>query len=148
MRLVDLRPEFYGAGGEGTYSPTGRPCPKCSPGPADGDCEICFGYGLEYEPAKERKGIGLSFNCPCQPCSNERAKIADPSDHYPFRVYVNFENPVDGGPKWEKGPWWTRTGETFEELRLSPSILSDPSKGGCGWHGYVGLNVPGEVTTC
>jgi hypothetical protein len=32
---------------------------------------------------------------------------------------------------------WTRTGEDFETLTLTPSIHSDPAKGGCGWHGFI-----------
>lgn len=64
--------------------------------------------------------------------------------------FVGFRNPLDGGPPFESrpgGPLWDRRGETFETLRLSPSILSDPAKGGCGWHGYIGLTIPGEVTS-
>lgn len=145
MRLVELDPFFYGAGGEGIHSPTGRACPTCLPGKPRASCEICFGKALEYEPAKKREGIGLSFLCPCSTCVSKRTGQRD--QDYQLRHYVSFANPIDGGEKWSQGPWWQRTGETFDTLQLSPSILSDPAKGGCGWHGYVGLSVPGEVTT-
>lgn len=74
------------------------------------------------EPRPRQTGIGLVFDCPCgcdTPC------------------HVMFANPLDGSEKWEQGPWWQRTGETFETLTLSPSILRDPKKGGCGWHGFI-----------
>ena len=99
-------------------------------------------FNADMTPATPRQGIGLMFDCPkgC-PCDWE--------DHRITRHYVPFTNPLDGGPPFEPGrSMWTRTGDTFESLQLSPSIHSDPAKGGCGWHGYIGLTVPGEVTTC
>lgn len=146
MRLVDLDPMFYGAGGEGIYSPTGNGCPLCPPGQPRSDCRTCLGKGLEYVPAAKRNGIGLSFLCPCQSCASQRKGIRD--QDYQLRNYISFADPIDGGEKWSSGPWWQRSGETFETLQLSPSILSDTAKGGCGWHGHIGLNTPGEVTTC
>jgi hypothetical protein len=63
------------------------------------------------------------------------------------RHYIQFRNPLDGGAPFEAGrPMWNRVGESFDVLQLTPSIHSDPAKGGCGWHGYIGLTVPGEVT--
>jgi hypothetical protein len=58
-----------------------------------------------------------------------------------------FENPLDGLGRFDAttaGHYWTRVGETFETLRLTPSIQR---VGGCQWHGYIGLEIPGEVTT-
>jgi hypothetical protein len=71
--------------------------------------------------------VGISFACPCGRCGE--------------RVYVLFANPLDGGPTVEpKG--WQRTGETFDDLTLRPSIaVAD----GCRWHGFV---TAGDVTTC
>jgi hypothetical protein len=86
-------------------------------------------------PAPERHGVGVLFDCPCGQCRS--------------RCFVPFNNPVDG-----LGPWdptralWQRTGDTFDTLATTPSILRSKDKGGCGWHGYIGLSVPGEVTTC
>jgi hypothetical protein len=52
---------------------------------------------------------------------------------------VPFANPIGPGPHVnEKG--WRRTGDTFDTLTLTPSILRI---GGCGWHGFV---TNGEVT--
>lgn len=107
MRLVDLNPQFLGAGGEGVTRADGSPAP-------------------------ERDGVGVEFDCPC----GDHAE-----DH---RCYVPFANPIDGGEQLEsKG--WQRTGDTFETLTLTPSILRNPIRGGCGWHGFI---TNGEVITC
>lgn len=73
----------------------------------------------EGNPVPERQGVGLAFDCPCG-CRE--------------RVYLNFENPLDGGKKLSGHPSWNRTGDTFETISLTPSILR---MGGCGWHGYL-----------
>lgn len=75
----------------------------------------------ELEPAPERHGVGVMCDCPCG-CDQ--------------RLYVPFANPLDGGPSLEPRGW-QRTGDTFETLTLSPSILRAPGKGGCGWHGWI-----------
>lgn len=62
--------------------------------------------------------MGISCDCPCG-CNQ--------------LLYVPFKNPIDGGPPLEAGFGWTRTGDTFETLTLTPSIL----RGGCGWHGFI-----------
>lgn len=111
--LVNLDPQFVGAGGEGITNADGSPVPQ-------------------------RRGIGLSFKCPC----------GKPHDEYD-RIYVSFKNPLDGkGPYDVARPIWQRTGETFETLVLSPSILR---RSHCGWHGFIGGpdgSKPGMVTTC
>ena len=59
-------------------------------------------------------------------------------------LFVPFVNPLDGGPPLEVGrPNWQRTGDTFESLTLTPSILRRRDRGGCGWHGFI---TNGEVT--
>lgn len=97
-------------------------------------------FNADGTPATPRHGVGVCFDCP-KGC---------PPEHEGDRVewhYVPFHNPLDGGPPFETGrPMWTRVGDTFETLQLTPSILSDPSKGGCGWHGFIGQTIPGEVT--
>lgn len=86
----------------------------------------------QYEPAPKREGVGVQFDCPCgceMPC------------------YVPFENPLDGGKPLRDDhgrPLWARTGDTFETLTLTPSILRSKERGGCGWHGFV---TNGEVRT-
>ena len=74
-------------------------------------------------PVPERTGVGMSFDCPCG-CD--------------MRGYVDFSNPTDGGPPHTKdGPTWERAGDDFATISLSPSILRDQAKGGCGWHGWI-----------
>jgi hypothetical protein len=96
VRLVDLKPRWVGAGGDGISSADGQPVPR-------------------------RDGVGVSFDCPCG-CDR--------------RCFVAFTNPLDGGsPHISPGqPTWERTGDTFETLTLSPSLLR---LDGCGWHGFV-----------
>lgn len=83
------------------------------------------------EPVPKTEGVGVLFDCPC----GNHAE-----DH---RCYVPFSNPIGPGPY--TGPkGWERTGETFETLTLSPSILRRADWGGCGWHGFIRN---GEVIT-
>jgi hypothetical protein len=89
--------------------------------------EGVLSYG---KPVPLRERIGISFDCPCG-CEHP--------------VSVTFANPVDGlGPiRPEPYPSWTRSGETFEDLTLSPSIQREyPAR--C-WHGFV---TDGQITTC
>ena len=101
---------------------------------------------LELDPkwwTVDGRVVGCHFLCPH--CRKESVGIA-------------FANPVDGGapgpailaggmPKevhaalFENriftippGHQWTRTGDTFENLSLTPSV--DASRAGC-WHGFV-----------
>ncbi len=76
------------------------------------------------------EGVGVNFDCPCgcdSPC------------------FVPFTNPIGGGAPCDPNHGWQRTGETFEALTLTPSILRNPIRGGCGWHGFI---TNGEVLTC
>lgn len=131
MRLTDLNPRFMNAGGEGVYRRTDRLCRACN-GENAGACEPCHGSGFEYEPAPERHGVGVIFQCPCGNRSESH------------ECYVPFANPLDGkGPYEPKG--WQRTGDTFETLTLTPSIFRRTDWGGCGWHGFI---THGEVTSC
>ena len=74
------------------------------------------------DPVPERTGVGVSFDCPCG-CGT--------------RGYVDFTNPLDGGPQHNDGPSWRRDGSDFDAMTLSPSILRSRRKGGCGWHGWI-----------
>ncbi len=87
---------------------------------------------------------GVTFLCPCATCQNGT----------PVRLAVQFKNPVGGSDAVTmsakevirhvhelrtfdvppKGPVWERTGETFEQMTLSPSV--DASASG-HWHGYI-----------
>lgn len=139
--LVQLNPRWVGSGGEGVYQATGRPCPACPAGQPDPECRTCLGRGQEYEPAPERHGIGVSFDCPCSKCTSQR--VGDADADFCLRVFVAFKNPLDAGtPLQDDRHYWDRSGETFESLLLRPSILD---RGRCGWHGYV---TNGMVETC
>lgn len=83
------------------------------------------GITRDGAPVPRREGIGVMFDCPCgcdQAC------------------FVPFSNPIDGGPN-EYGQGWKRTGDTFEDLTLTPSILRIRP---CGWHGFV---TKGQIIT-
>lgn len=76
--------------------------------------------------APNRRGLGVLFQKP----------PGQPGDHY---IAVLFANPLDGGPPAPEcedypKPRWTRTGDTFETLSISPSIFCSPPT---GWHGWV-----------
>lgn len=78
-------------------------------------------------PVPRREGVGVVFDCP---------------DGCGIPCYVPFANPLDGGASHDpQRHGWQRTGETFETLTLTPSILR---RGGCGWHGFI---TNGEVIT-
>lgn len=79
------------------------------------------------QPVPWRRGVGMTLDCPCG-CGE--------------RHYVAFIQPLDGGPALDDdGPRWSRTGDSFEALTLTPS-LQKPD--GCRWHGFI---TKGEVTT-
>lgn len=119
MKLTDLHPRWVGAGGAGIFN-------------------------ADMTPAPERHGVGLSFDCPCPACTAQRT--GDEDADFRLRHFVAFTNPLDGGEPFDSSPGrphWTRVGETFEGLTVTPSILSMVEKGGCGWHGWI---TNGEVT--
>lgn len=82
----------------------------------------------ERVPVPERKGTGIAFDCPCG-CGE--------------RVALHFKNPLDGGESTAADRVsWQRTGDSFENLTLRPSILR---LGGCAWHGFL---TDGEFKSC
>lgn len=87
-------------------------------------------YDKDGNPVPERHGVGIVFDCPC---GNSECPA----------LYVGFSNPKDGGPPLEgPQPKWSRSGDTFEDISLTPSILRTSH---CGWHGYV---TNGQITNC
>ncbi len=83
----------------------------------------------ESVPLQEE--VGISFDCICG-CGT--------------RVFVMFAKDKEGKPTRGNDPKWERTGETFEDLTLRPSIQRcKVNKLSCRWHGYV---TNGEVITC
>ena len=80
-------------------------------------------------PVPEKVGVGISFDCPCGKCNE--------------RVHLNFKNPISGGDSISPyQPCWQRTGYTFENMTLTPSIQR---MGKCRWHGYL---TDGELKEC
>lgn len=88
---------------------------------------------VDGEDPAPRNGMGITFWCPhCR-------KV---------RLGVSFANPIDGGrpehmvPHHDghgqivnaSPPEWTRVGDTFETLTLSPSINASASG---HWHGFI-----------
>jgi hypothetical protein len=100
------------------------------------------GEGIGYRPPGTngeadidnipRYTAGVEFDCPCG-CGKRRS--------------IPFRNPPEEGiPGRPSEGGWQRTGTTFEDLTLSPSIFAKRDKlrpENCGWHGYV---TAGEVT--
>jgi hypothetical protein len=89
------------------------------------DADIVIGgVARHYE---NRHGMAVSFECPC---------CFDPAvGHARTRLAVWFENPIDGGPKTDDADkWWTRSGESFDTLTLSPSINAEAHG---HWHGSI-----------
>lgn len=81
--------------------------------------------------------VGVHFVCPV--CSRWGARFEGAHS-----VGVLFANPPDGGPAAPndesivanyQGQRWTRTGDTFETLTLSPSIDVR-----C-WHGWINAGI-------
>ena len=88
-----------------------------------------------YAPGDTPKRIGgISFDCPthtkhCPTCGN-----LTPQSH---RLVVWFNNPTDGLPPEHSAEHrWTRSGDTFETLSLTPSINAQMADPTC-WHGFI-----------
>lgn len=112
MRLTELNPEWLRSGGEGVYVEA-----------RDGSMVA----------APLQRGTGVEFDCPCgkkQYGEHETDKLFD----Y-HRLGIPFDVALDGSLV--RGGGWRRTGDTFETLTLSPSILRNPVRGGCGQHFYI-----------
>ena len=76
--------------------------------------------------------VGLTFDCPCPACAVP-PKVGR-------RLAISFTPPIDPhmvlpGTTWApSSPSWQRTGDTFENITLTPSI--DFSSHG-HWHGFI-----------
>lgn len=72
--------------------------------------------------------LGVTFECPC--CRTQRLGVAfnPPIDPLDQLAETGFH---------QEG--WTRSGETFETLTLSPSVAADAHG---HWHGHI---VDGEI---
>lgn len=96
------------------------------------DPRWCIGSSPSHY-SSERYGMGLSFDCPV---------------HLNHRIAVMFANPLDGLPPCAVAHYrWQRTGETFSNLTLGPSIDASGNKADIGdnvgmiqtpcWHGFI-----------
>jgi len=84
--------------------------------------------GVEEMPSADG-AQGVRFTCP----------IGDVRHgHFLHIFHIWFENPINAEKVLADQPYarWQRTGDSLENLTLSPSIL-DKTPGGCGWHGWV-----------
>lgn len=81
-----------------------------------------YGHGLR---SSEPFQMGMSFLCPH--CREERLWV-------PFKNPIGQLTPEEAVHYKPTGHLWQRTGETFEELSLSPSV--DASAYG-HWHGWI-----------
>jgi hypothetical protein len=139
MRVTDLSPEWiiYRTGIADKY--LGRDLP-------DGTIQW-GGFECEYIPRVDDPRIaqGIEIYCPkCWlPGKGEQDGVGV------HRLQVTFVDagvlPHQGCHNGETPTRWSVKGSSFEDIQISPSIQII---GGCAWHGHIGLNVPGEVTTC
>lgn len=103
---------------------------------------------IELEPAwiveseNDQRKVGLKFLCPCHSCHGWNITLA-----------IRFVNPIGGGPPSvdraglignNDGKRWTRSGDTFETLTISPSIDATLDAAGNPlppnrkhWHGMI-----------
>lgn len=85
------------------------------------------GPGNTKDP--NRRGIGLSFDCPIHDEGRGLARRC--------RLYVPVDPPLDGGPVFDERGWKRSGGEAFDEVTLSPSIRMLGGEDGCRWHGFI-----------
>lgn len=81
----------------------------------------------------DEQRVGVSFECPA--CRGKE------SDHG-GRVFVYVDPPLDAGPP-SPTPAWSRVGDTFETLTLTPSIRVRTGDLSEHWHGFI---TDGQVT--
>ncbi len=77
-------------------------------------------YNQDGSQVPERTGIGFLCDCPCG-CG--------------AMLSIDFANPLDGGPPYGTPPHWKRTGDTWDTMVLTPSVLRTDT---CRWHGFLG----------
>jgi len=71
---------------------------------------------------QESEGAGIIFDCPCQ----------SESCAWGGKIAVSFSNPIKGPASTVDRCLWTRSGEDFATLTLSPSIHAVGH-----WHGWL-----------
>jgi hypothetical protein len=79
----------------------------------------------------DARGFGVIFDCPpCQGTSHEHT------------IFMPFSNPIVGHPQGYRTTW-SRSGTTFGDLTLTPSVRS--LRENCGFHAFI---TQGEVVFC
>ena len=78
-------------------------------------------YRKDGKPVPRREGVGLSFDCPCGGVCGQRPMLF-------------LDPPMDGGALLPNTTTWKRTGDTFEAMTLTPSLLRGAA---CKWHGFL-----------
>lgn len=118
MKLIDLEPRWIGINGWDA---------------ADGTQYYTVGGLYKRGPG------GVSFQCPTHSRRCGECGQWIPGSH---RLAVWFANPADGLPPERSAEHkWTRDGESFETLTLSPSVNAQMSDPNC-WHGFI---INGEI---
>lgn len=80
---------------------------------------------------KKLTDLNPKFTGCLRPDSGEQMQFDCPACGPGHRLSAYFQNPIDGGEANGWTPKWERSGETFEELTITPSIDY-----GC-FHGWV-----------
>jgi hypothetical protein len=94
------------------------------------DADIMIG-GVNHH-YKNRHGMAVTFACPH--CVALNPGVVERNGAVQF-LGVWFENPIDGLPPTDGASHlWQRTGDSFENLTLAPSV--DASADG-HWHGFI-----------
>lgn len=87
-------------------------------------------FFTEWSPPDQpqRSGCGVIFDCPH--CVAAGKPVGEREI-----LSVPFANPIDGGPAMStRKVLWQRTGDTFENLTLAPSV---DASGFGHWHGFI-----------
>lgn len=90
-----------------------------------------------YEDKVDRQADAQGVRILCPKCFAENGGPV--GTHSVLVPFADRGVPPDAMPQM---PRWAATGNTFEDLSTTPSILI---VGGCGWHGFI---TNGDVTTC
>lgn len=80
-------------------------------------------------PVPYREKVAIIFKCPCG-----SEKCGD--------CCISVANPPDGKGPMDRSALWKMTGDSFENLTLTPSIQRLGNT--CHWHGFI---TNGEVVT-
>lgn len=107
---------------------------------------VGFDFGHEWVR------FGISFECPNYEHQRIVVYFKPYIDPYNFKEFCSWCLPEAPNPNTgfiTKTCFWNRTGETFEDLTLTPSIdfkfYDEATDKMTGWHGFI---TNGEIITC